>query len=155
MQERRPASLGDRLNVVALVCGLATATVLLTNFLLALTSSTTSGAAPSPIRQRVIQAARPADLTLGLVVVVGAAALALGRWLDAEHQAGPSFLGSLVGLMAAAVAVLAVVGMIAELLWQLDGAIWGWRVTQIGQHSAAAALGGLAWWLARPTGRID
>jgi hypothetical protein len=153
MDERRtPVSLGERLDVVALVTASAAAIVLASNVVAALLADIGDGAAPSPVRERIILAAQPANVGLGTVVVVGAAALAVRRWLNGDHHDGSDGLGRLVVVAAAAVCVLAVVGMFAEVLWLFEGASWGSRVASIGNHTAAAALGALACWLALPAG---
>jgi hypothetical protein len=155
MEERRtPVSLGDRLDVVALVAAAAAAVVLVTNLAFALTADLGDGAAPSPVRQRVTLVAEPANLTLALIVLVGACALAVRRWLNGDHPAPWDALGTLVVTVAGAVALLALVGMFAEVFWHLRGAPWGWRVSAVGEHLAAAALGGLACLLALPGGRF-
>jgi hypothetical protein len=148
-ERRTPVSLGERLDVVALVTASAAAIVLAGNVVAALVAPIGSGAAPSPVRERIIQAAQPANVGLGVLVVLGAAALAVRRWLNGDEHAPADALGRLVLLTAGAVAVLAVVGMFAEVLWLFDGS-WGSRVASIANHTAAAALGVLACWLARP-----
>jgi hypothetical protein len=153
-EHRTSVSLGDRLDVVALVSASAAAIVLVANLAFALTADLTGGAAPSPVRQRVGLVAEPANLTLGLVVLVGACALAVRRWLNGDHPAPSDALGTLVVTAAATVAVLALVGMFAEVFWRLSGASWGWRVSAVGEHLAAAGLGGLACLLALPGGRF-
>jgi hypothetical protein len=155
MEERRtPVSLGDRLDVVALVAAAAAAVVLVTNLAFALTADLGDGAAPSPVRQRITLVAEPANLTLGLIVLVGACALAVRRWLNGDHPAPWDALGTLVVTVSGAVALLALVGMFAEVFWHLRGAPWGSRVSAVGEHLAAAALGGLACLLALPGGRF-
>src|SRR4051794_27961059 len=149
-----PVSLGDRLDLVALVTASAGALVLIGNLALTFTADLTAGAAPSPIRQRITLLAQPANLTLALVVLVGACALAVRRWLNGDHPMPAERLGTLVVTVAAVVAVLAVVGMFAEVLWRLRGAPWGWRLESIGEHVATAAVAGLACLLALPGARF-
>lgn len=149
-----PVSLGDRLDVVALVCASAAALVLLANVPFALTADLSGGAAPSPMRQRIALLAQPAGLTLAVVVLVAACALAVRRWLNGDHPEPSDALGTLVLAVAGAVTVLAVVGMFAEVLWWLDGEPWGRRVEAVGEHVAAAALAGLACLLALPGARL-
>ncbi|MCU1485209.1 MAG: hypothetical protein JWN67_1955 [Actinomycetia bacterium] len=149
---RTPVSLGDRLDVVALVAASAGAIVVAANVVAALLVDIGSGAAPSPVRERIILATQPANVALGVVVLVAASALAVRRWLTGDHPAPVDALGTLVAGTAGTVAVLAVIGMFAQVLWELEGASWGWRVASIGNHTAAAALGAVACWLVRPTG---
>jgi len=145
-------SLGERLDVVALVTSSAAAVVLAGNLVAALVTPIGLGAAPSPVRERIILAAAPANVGLGVLVVLGAAALTVGRWLSGDHRAHPDALGRLVVLTSAAVALLAVVGMFAEVLWLFEGASWGQRMASIANHTAAATLGALACWLVAPNG---
>jgi hypothetical protein len=149
-----PVSLGDRLDLVALVGSAAVVVVLVSNLALALTANLGEGAAPSPVRQRIAAAARPADLTLALVVLVSACALAIRRWLNGDHPTPSDALGRLVVGAAAAVTALALVGMFAESLWWQEGALWGARAAVVGQHLATAALAALATMLALPGGRF-
>jgi hypothetical protein len=150
---RSPVSLGDRLDVVALVAASAAAIVLAGNLVAALLADVPSGAAPSPVRERILLAAQPANVGLGVLVLVAAAALAVRRWLSGDHPAPADALGTLVVGTAAAAAVLAVVGMYAEARWTLEGASWGSRTASIGNHTAAAALGAVAAWLVWPRER--
>ena len=147
--DRAPATLGDRLEVMALVCAAAVALVLLTNLVFALFTTVPGGAAPSPARQRLLQAAEPADITLALVTVVAGAALAVHRWFDGDRDLPATSTARLVLVAAASVAALAVLGMFGEVLWRFHGAPWSWRLASIGEHTAAASLAGLATWLAR------
>jgi hypothetical protein len=150
MDERRtPVSLGERLDVVAFVAASAVAIVLAANVVAALLAPVGTGAG-SPVRERIITAARPADVALATVVLLGAAALSIRRWLGGDHLTAPDALSRLVFLSAAAVGGLAVIGMFAEVLWLIDDVSWGVRVASIGNHTAAAALGGLAAWLVVP-----
>jgi hypothetical protein len=149
-ERRTPVSLGERLDVVAFVTASAAAIVLASNTVAALLADIPRGAAPSPVRERILLAAQPANVALGVLVLVGAAALAVRRWLNGDHPMPTDALGSLVVGAAAAVSVLAVIGMFAEVFWLNEGASWGWRVASIGNHTATAALGGVAVWLVRP-----
>jgi hypothetical protein len=152
MDERRsPVSLGERLDVVAFVTASAAAIVLAAYLVAALLAPVGTGAG-SPVRERIITAAQPANVGLGVVVLLGASALSIRRWLGGDHVTAPDALSRLVFLTAAAVGGLAIVGMFAEVAWLFEGASWGARVASIGNHTAAAALGGLAAWLAMPTG---
>ena len=148
-ERRRAVSLGERLDVVAFVTASAAAIVLATNLVAALLGPVGSGAA-SPVRERIAAAARPADIGLAVVVLLGAAALSIRRWLGGDHDSPTDALSRLVFLTSAAVGGLAIIGMFAEVLWFLDDS-WGVRVASIGSHLAAAALGGLAAWLVTPT----
>lgn len=143
-------SLGERLDVVALVTASATAVVLAGYVIAALVAPVPTGAAPSPVRERILLATQPANLALAGLVLLGAAALAVRRWLNGDHPSPPEALGRLVVIAAGAVALLAVVGMFGDLLWQLQGASWGWQAATTGNHIATAAVAGLACWLALP-----
>jgi hypothetical protein len=149
-----PVSLGDRLDLVALVGAAAAVVVLVSNLAYALTANLAEGAAPSPIRQRIALVCRPADLTLGTLVLVSACALAIRRWLSGDDPAPGDLLGRLVLGAAAVVAALAVVGMFAEAVWSLDGAAWGGRASVLGEHLATAAVAGLGALLAVPGRRF-
>jgi hypothetical protein len=151
-RRRGPVSLGERLDVVAFVTSSAAAIVLAANVVAALLAPIGQGAGPSPVRERIILAAQPANVGLGVVVLLGAAALTVRRWLGGDHATESDALSRLVFLTSAAVGGLAVVGMFAEVLWLFDGASWGARVASIGNHTAAAALGALACWLVAPNG---
>lgn len=143
-------SLGDRLHLVALVCGVAAGLVLVGGLAVALGGDLESGAAPSELQQRLLRLARPAELELALVVLLGAAAVTIGRWLDGDDGAAAGVVPTLVAGTAAAVGALAVLGMYGEVFWQLDGAEWTWYAASVTRHTATAGLATLACWLALP-----
>lgn len=143
-------SLGDRLHVVALVCGVAALLVLAGGLALAMGGDLESGAAPTERQQRLLRLTRPAGLELGLVVLVGGAAVAVGRWLDDDGGAAAGAVPRLVAGTAAAVGALAVLGMYGEVAWRLPGAEWSWYATSIAGHTATAGLAAAGCWLAAP-----
>lgn len=143
-------SLGDRLHLVALVCGAAAGLVLAGGLAVALGGDLESGAAPSELQQRLLRLARPAELELALVVLLGAAAVTIGRWLNGDGDGDGGVVPTLVAGTAAAVGALAVLGMYGEVFWRLDGAEWTWYAASVARHTATAGVAALACWLALP-----
>ena len=149
--ERRssaPPSLGDRLDVVALVCGVVTLVVLFAGVGAALFADLPSGAVASPVRQRISLATQPVDPALALVTLLGAAALSVRRWLGGDDHGTDDRLSRLLVAAAVLVVAFAVVNTFAEVTWQRDASYFELR--RIGENTGAAALGGLACWLIRP-----
>jgi hypothetical protein len=146
--ERRPLPLGDRLDVVAAVCGAAVLVVLGSGVVGALAADLQSGAAPGPWQQRILLATRAVGLGTASIAVLGAASLSLRRWLGGDEPAAEERIAALVRAAALGVTVFALVGMASELLWAIDATYF--RIRLVGEATAIAALGVLAAWLAGP-----
>lgn len=147
--ERRPPALGDRLDVVAAVCGTAVLVVLGAGVVGALVAQLQTGAAPDPWQQRILLATQAVGLDVAAVVVLGAAALSLRRWLGGDEPAVAERIATLVRVAAIGLAGFALVGMVADLLWAVDATYF--RVRLVGESTAVAALGALGAWLAGPS----
>lgn len=146
--DRRPASLGDRLDVVAAVCGVATFVVLGTALVAGLVATLPVGAVPEPWQQRILLTTQGIGVGLAAVIVVGAAALSLRRWLGGDDAVLEERITLLVRSAAIGVVAFAVVGTVADVLWRTDATYF--RLRLIGEGAATAALGALAAWLAGP-----
>lgn len=146
--ERRPPPLGDRLDVVAAVCAAAALVVLAAGTVAAMAADLPSGAAPADWQQRILLATQGVGFGVAMVVVVGASALTLRRWLGGDEPTVESRIAALVRAAAVGVALFAVAGTVGNLLWAGDATYF--RMRLVGDGSAVTVLGLLAAWLVRP-----